>query len=124
MSAEKPIRDLHAHSILPRVGLATLLVLAVVFAVTQKHAVAGAQSPASATQTVQSLVLVGTTTVHGTPIGSGALANPEIAANGDFGDDIGIKNGSSAQVRSAVAPATRGHRFNRPIPSKEAARLG
>jgi len=124
MSAEKPTRDLHAHSILPRVGLATLLVLAAGFAVTQKHAVAGAQSPASATQTIQNLVLVGTTTVHGTPVGSGALANPEIAANGDFGDDIGIKNGSSARVRSAVAPATRGHRFNRPIPSKETARLG
>jgi hypothetical protein len=124
MSAEKPIRSLHAHSTLPRVGLVALLLLAVGFAVTQKHAVAGAQSPASATQTIQSLVLVGTTTVHGTPIGSGVVANPEIAANGDFGDDIGIKGGASAQVRATVAPAARGHRFNRPIPSKEAARLG
>jgi hypothetical protein len=124
MSAEKPIRSLHVHSTLPRVGLVALLLLAVGFAVTQKHAVAGAQSPASATQTIQSLVLVGTSTVHGTPIGSGAVANPEIAANGDFGDDIGIKGGASAQVRATVAPAARGHRFNRPIPSKEAARLG
>jgi hypothetical protein len=124
MSAEKPIRSLHVHSTLPRVGLVALLLLAVGFAVTQKHAVAGAQSPASATQTIQSLVLVGTTTVHGTPIGSGVVANPEIAANGDFGDDIGIKGGASAQVRATVAPAARGHRFNRPIPSKEAARLG
>jgi hypothetical protein len=124
MSAEKPIRSLHVHPTLPRVGLVALLLLAVGFAVTQKHAVAGAQSPASATQTIQSLVLVGTTTVHGTPIGSGVVANPEIAANGDFGDDIGIKGGASAQVRATVAPAARGHRFNRPIPSKEAARLG
>jgi hypothetical protein len=124
MSAEKPIRSLHVHSTLPRVGLVALLLLAVGFAVTQKHAVAGGQSPASATQTIQSLVLVGTTTVHGTPIGSGVVANPEIAANGDFGDDIGIKGGASAQVRATVAPAARGHRFNRPIPSKEAARLG
>jgi hypothetical protein len=124
MSAEKPTRSLHVHSTLPRVGLVALVLLAVGFAVTQKHAVAGAQSPATATQTIQSLVLVGTTTVHGTPIGSGAVANPEIAADGDFGDDIGIKGGASAQVRATVAPAARGHRFNRPIPSKEAARLG
>jgi hypothetical protein len=121
MFAEKPTRSLHVHSTLPRVGLVALLLLAVSFAVTQKHAVAGAQSPASATQTIQSLVLVGTTTVHGTPIGSGALANPEIAAEGDFGEG-GIKGGASAQIRASI-PSAGGHRFNRPIPSKEAARL-
>ena len=124
MSAEKPISSLHVYSTVPRVGLVALLLLAVGLAVTQKHAVAGAQSPASATQTIQSLVLVGTSTVHGTPIGSGVVANPEIAANGNFGDDIGMKGGASAQVPATVAPAARGHRFNRPIPSKEAARLG
>ena len=86
MSAEKPTGSRHIHSTLPRVGMVALLLLAVGFAVSQKHAVASAQSPASATQTIQSLVLVGTSTVHGTPIGSGAAANPEIASEGDFGD--------------------------------------
>jgi len=122
MSAEKPTRSRHIHSTLPRVGMVALLLLAVGFAVSQKHAVAGAQSPASATQTLQSLVLVGTSTVHGTPIGSGAVANPEIASEGDFGDG-GIKGGASAQAQATVA-LPRGRHFNRPIPSKEAARHG
>jgi hypothetical protein len=121
MSAEKPTRSRHIHSTLPRVGMVALLLLAVGFAVSQKHAVAGAPSPASAMQTIQSLVLVGTSTVHGTPIGSGAVANPEIASEGDFGD--GIKGGASAQAQATVA-LPRGRHFNRPIPSKEAARHG
>jgi hypothetical protein len=121
MSAEKPTRSRRVHSTLPRVGMVALVLVAIGFAVTQKHAAAGAQTPAPATQTIQNLVLVGTSTVHGTPVGSGALANPEIAAEGDFGEG-GIKGGASAQIRASISSA-RGHRFNRPIPSKEVARL-
>jgi hypothetical protein len=125
MSVKNPMRSRHVHSTLPRVGMVALLLLVVGLAVTQKHAAAGAQATASAPQTIQSLVLVGTSTVHGTPIGSGAVANPEFAIEGDFGEG-GVKGGASAQVAAAPAATSataRGHhRFNRPIPSKEAAR--
>jgi hypothetical protein len=121
MSVENPTRSRRVRSTLPRAGMVALLLLAVGFAVTQKHAAAGAQSTASATQTIQSLVLVGTSTVHGTPIGSGAVQNPEIAAEGDFGEG-GIKGGNSDRAIAATARGRR--RFNRPIPAKEAARRG
>ena len=99
--------------------MVALLLLAVGFAVSQKHAVAGAQSPASATQTIQSLVLVGTSTVHGTPIGSGAVANPEIASEGDFGDESGIKGGASAQAQATVAPLARVAISIAPFPARK-----
>jgi hypothetical protein len=122
MSAERPIMERRFKSTLTRVGLVALILLAVGFAVTQKRAAAGAQAAAPATQVMQSLVLVGTATVHGTPVGSGAAQNPEIAEENDFGEG-GIKGGSAANaagVPATAAPA-RTRRFNRPIPSKEAA---
>jgi hypothetical protein len=115
--------DRSLKSTLTRVGLVALVLLAVGVAVTQRRAAAGAQSPAPAAQVIQSLFLVGTATVHGTPVGSGAVQNPEIAEENDFGEG-GIKGDDTdravATAQAAVARA-RVHRFNRPIPSKLAA---
>jgi hypothetical protein len=116
MSAKRPVMDRSLKSTLTRVGLVALVLLAVGVAVTQRRAAAGAQSPAPAAQVIQSLFLVGTATVHGTPVGSGAVQNPEIAEENDFGEG-GIKGDDTDR---AVARA-RVHRFNRPIPSKLAA---
>jgi hypothetical protein len=122
MSAKRPMMERRFKSTLPRVGLVALILLAVGFAVTQKRAAAGAQAAAQATQVIQSLVLVGTATVHGTPVGSGAAQNPEIAEENDFGEG-GIKGGSTADAARvpAIAVPARTRRFNRPIPSKVAA---
>jgi hypothetical protein len=68
-----------------RVGMAVLIILAVPFAFTQKHAAAAAQTAAPATQVIQNLVLVGSSTIQATPVGTGAAQQPEIAVD-SFGD--------------------------------------
>ncbi len=121
MSVNKVTRSRRSKPALTRVGVVALLLLAVVFALVQKHAAAAPQAQLSATQVIQSLSLVGTSTIHATPIGSGAVQNPEIAAEGDFGDGS-IKGGPAAAVRVASSLVRTRRRLNRPIPSKEAAR--
>jgi hypothetical protein len=73
-------------------------------------------------QSVQHFDTLGQSTIHGGPVGSSAIATPEIRLETD---DIGLKDGTSAAVRATARP--RSNFFNHhglPIPSKEAARLG
>ncbi len=88
MSVGKPTRSRRTKSILTKAGIVVLILLAVAFAFTQKHADA-AQSVAPASQVIQNLVLVGTSTIHATPLGSGAVQQPEIA--GDAFGDTGLR---------------------------------
>src|SRR6266849_2136561 len=121
MSVDKLTRSRRPKPALTRVGIVALLLLAVALVLAQKHAAAAAQATASATQVIQNLVLVGISTIHSTPVGSGAVQNPEFANEGDFGDG-GIKGAAVVGSQLAAAPRVRTRRFNRPIPSKEAAR--
>lgn len=66
-------------------------------------------------QTIERLTRVGQSTIHSTPIGSGAFAAPETVEE----QETGIKG--QAALRSATPVPHR--RANLPIPSKEAARL-
>ncbi len=73
----------------------------------------------TATQTTESLSLIGTTTIHNLPTGSGALQTPEIDSRSiDSGLDGALTiNGAS------LSKAAQRQRVNRPIPSKEAGRV-
>ena len=59
-----------------QVGFASLVVIAVAlaFAFTQGQATGAS---ATAPQTTQQMTLIGASTIHSTPLGSGAVANPE-----------------------------------------------
>jgi len=118
MSVEKLTRSSRPKPALTRVGIVALLLLAVALVLAQKHAAAAGGS-ATTTQVIQNLVLVGTSTIHAAPLGSGAVQQPEID-NIDQGD-AGFKGNA---VASSATPRTAArHRTNLPIPSKEAARL-
>jgi len=116
MTLGNPTKSWHSKSTLTRVGIVLLILFAVPFAFTQKHA-AAAQTIAPAEQVIQNLVLVGTSTIQATPLGSGVAQAPEIAAD-SFGDSS-VKGAGVAQA-PASPTSIRGH--NLPIPSKEAAR--
>lgn len=108
-----------------RIGLAALVLLAVAlaFSFTQERATG---SSVAAPQSIQQLTRVGSTTIHATPIGSGAFADPEIDDRADDGDEPGIKPGAGADalVRPFAAPKSGmpRHHTNLPIPGKESAR--
>jgi hypothetical protein len=116
MTIEKSIGNRRTKSTLTRVGIAVLILLAVAFAFTQKHT-AAAQTTAPATQVIQNLILVGTSTIHATPLGSGAAQTPEIAADAFVNSSV---QGAATAQAPAVPALTRS--YNLPIPSKEAAR--
>ena len=101
----------------PRIGFGTLILLAIVFAFTQSSATGSAPINSSA-QTIETLSLIGTSTIHSIPLGSDAVQQPEI-----FGEDTGdgsLKDSSGVQSQSA-SPGLA-HPTNLPIPSKEGAR--
>ena len=108
-----------------QVGFASLVVMgvALAFAFTQGQATGAS---ATAPQTTQQMTLIGASTIHSTPLGSGAVANPETDSRDGEGDGPGIKPGSSADVvvrpfaTSSTSKMPR-HRTNLPIPSKFAA---
>ena len=111
-----------------RIGLVALVLIAVAlaFSFTQERATGAS---AAAPQSVQQLTRLGTTTIHATAIGNGAVADPEIDNRPELGDEAGIKPGGSsaaAIIHPFAAPQSRGpaHRANFRIPSKEAARRG
>ena len=111
-----------------RLGLVALVLIAVAlaFSFTQERATGAS---AAAPQSVQQLTRLGTTTIHATAIGNGAVADPEIDNRPELGDEAGIKLGGSsaaAIIHPFAAPQSRGpaHRANFRIPSKEAARRG
>jgi hypothetical protein len=110
-----------------RIAVAALVLMgvALVFSFTQGRATGA--SPA-APQSTQQLTRLGTTTIHATPVGSGAFALPEIDDRDQEGDGPGIKPGDTGDaVTRSLAPASTTskmprHRTNLPIPSKVAAR--
>jgi hypothetical protein len=111
-----------------RIGFAALVLIAVAlaFSFTQERATG---LSAAAPQTIQHLTRIGTSTIHATAIGSGAVADLEIDNRPELGDEPGIKTGDSfaaAIIHPFAAPQSRGpaHRANYRIPSKEAARRG
>jgi hypothetical protein len=116
MTVGKPATSQRAKSTFTKVGLVGLTLLAVAFAFTQKHA-AAAPSSASATQDIQSLILVGTSTIHTTPLGSGVVQQPDIAE-----DAFGNSSSKSAALAQGAASLVPVRRHNLPIPSKEEAR--
>lgn len=116
------------RAIIFRIGLVALVLIAVTsaFSFTQERATGAS---AAAPQSIQHLIRLGISTIHATPIGSGAVADPEIDNRPALGDEPGIKPGSGANaaiINPFALPQSRGpvHRANYPIPSKEAARLG
>jgi hypothetical protein len=111
-----------------RIGLVAVVLLAVAlaFSFTQERATGAS---AAAPQSVQHLTRIGTSTVHATAIGSGAVADPEIDNPPELGDAPGIKPGASAAAAlihpfSLPQSSQPTHRANYRIPSKEAARRG
>jgi hypothetical protein len=80
-----------------QVGFASLVVIAVAlaFAFTQGQATGAS---ATAPQTTQQMTLIGASTIHSTPRGSGAVANPETDDRDDEGDGPGIKPGLGPDV--------------------------
>jgi hypothetical protein len=119
----KPVRRTRAT--FAKVGFSALVVFAIAlsFAFTQGQA-RGTSS--AAPQSTQQLTRIGTTTIHTTPIGSGALSQ-QIPDNGPaLGDGPGVKPGDTADaiVHPFAMPTVRipRHRANMAIPSKEAAR--
>lgn len=96
-----------------------LIAFASALSFTQSRVVAAPQAAAAASQTIQKLILVGTSTIHSTPIGSGAYAAPEID-NQALGDVPGFKGASVVLGGAQSGPLQR--RANLPIPGKEAAR--
>jgi hypothetical protein len=96
----------------PRIVSQVAILLAATLAFAQSQPKSAAQKVAPA-QGIQHLTLVGTTTIKGGPLGSGAYAAPEL----DNQVDTGLK-GDAARV------STLQRRSNLPIPSKEAARRG
>jgi hypothetical protein len=110
-----------------RIGLVAFVLVAVAlaFSFTQERATG---TSAAAPQSVQHLTRIGTTTIRSTPVGSGAVADPEIDNRPELGDEPGVKPGGSAAavLEPFAVPQSRGpsHRSNYRIPSKEAARRG
>lgn len=109
-----------------RTGFVALVLIAVAlaFSFTQERATGAS---AAAPQSIQKLTRIGTTTIHATAIGDGAVADPEIDNRPMLGDEPGIKGGGSsaaALVHPFSAPQSRRtpRRANLPIPGKEAAR--
>jgi hypothetical protein len=81
-----------------------------------------AASPAP-TQSLQRLIAAGQTIIHATPIGSGALATPEIVEE----TEIGVKpqiTGRAAAATTTAASTRLHHRHGLPIPSKQHAANG
>jgi hypothetical protein len=111
-----------------QVGFAVLVVIgvALAFAFTQEQATGAS---ATAPQTTQQMTLIGASTIHSTPLGSGAVADPEIDNRPELGDEPGIKpggGGADAIIHPFATQLSRmpAHRANYAIPSKEAARRG
>jgi hypothetical protein len=110
-----------------KVGFSALVVVgvALAFAFTQEPATGAS---ATVPQSTQQLTRLGTTTIHSTPIGDGAVADPEIDNRPELGDEPGVKPGESgdALIHAFSIPTSSmpPHRANYRIPSKEAARRG
>jgi hypothetical protein len=127
MGVEKMKGGRRNKAMLFRIGFVALVLIAVAlaFSFTQERATGAS---AAAPQTIQHLTRIGTTTIHATAIGSGAVADPEIDNRPTLGDEPGVKPGGAAAgiIHPFAAPQSRGpaHRANYPIPSKEAARRG
>jgi hypothetical protein len=109
-----------------QVGFAALVVIgvALAFAFTQGQATGAS---ATAPQTTQQMTLIGASTIHSTPVGSGAVADPEIDNRPELGDEPGVKpggGGADAIIHPFATQLSRmpAHRANYAIPSKEAAR--
>ncbi|MGA8220056.1 MAG: hypothetical protein WB780_00265 [Candidatus Acidiferrales bacterium] len=104
-----------------RIGFAALVLIAgaLAFSFTMERAtVASAAAP----QSTQHFTLVGSSTIHATPIGSGAFQNPEIDPDSVEGNQPGIKPGLGPDaVIHPTASSHAGmprHRTNLPIPGK------
>jgi hypothetical protein len=84
--------------------------------------VVNAQTSPVFNQTVQHFNTLGQSTIHGGPVGSSAIATPEIRPEAD---DIGLKDQTSGAAPATARPRSSFlNRHGLPIPSKEAARLG
>lgn len=75
-----------------KVGFAALLVVgvALAFGFMQEQATG---TSAAAPQTTEQLTLIGTSTIHSTPIGSGALSQQVVSNGPALGDEPGVKPG-------------------------------
>ena len=110
-----------------RIGLVAFVLIAVAlaFSFTQERATT---LTAAAPQTSQQFTRLGNTTIHATPIGSGAFADPEIDTFPHLGDEPGIKPGESGDAAkvflgsAAVTGKAPHHMTNLAIPRKAAAR--
>jgi hypothetical protein len=96
--------------VLSGIGFGALILIAIAFAFAQKPATGFAQTISSAAQSIESLTVVGTSTIHATSLGNGAIEQPEIDSV-DSGDGSFKAGGSPRHT-------------NMPIPSKEGARHG
>jgi hypothetical protein len=121
MGVVKLKKGQHIRPAILKAGFVALLLIAFAFALsfTQSRVAAAPQATAAASQTIQKLIRVGTSTIHSTPIGSGAYAAPEID-NQALGDVSGFKGAAAVPGGAQSAPLQR--RANMPIPGKEAAR--
>src|ERR1700756_2505572 len=111
---------------LVQAGFIALVVIgvALAFAFTQGQATGAS---ATAPQTTRQMTLIGASTIHSTPLGSGAVADPEIDNRPELGDEPGIKprgGGPDAIIHPFATQLSRmpAHRANYAIPRKEAAR--
>src|ERR1700730_16464727 len=128
MGVEKMKGGRHNKAMILRISFVTLVLIAGAFAFSFTQGRATVAS-AAGSQTVRTLNRLGTFSIHATPIGSGAVADPEIDNRPQLGDVPGIKPGQSAAaalVHPFSLPQSNrpAHRANYAIPSKEAARHG
>lgn len=116
-----------SKSVIFRIGLVAFVLIAVAlaFSFTQERATT---LSAAAPQTTQQFTKLGNTSIHATPIGSGAFADPEIDTFPHLGDEPGVKPGESGDAAKvflgagAVAAKMPHHMTNLAIPRKAAAR--
>jgi hypothetical protein len=111
MTANKVKRGRRTRFTVLRFGFSALLLLAIAFIFVQKPTAGFAQTVSAAAQSVENLTLVGTSTIHATPLGSGALAQPEIDS---------VDQGDSS-FKSGAASAGLAHHTNLTIPDKHGA---
>ncbi len=102
-------------SALPGIGFGALILIAIAFAFAQKPAIGFAQTISSSAQSIESLTVVGTSTIHATPLGNGAIEQPEIDSvdSGDGGFKAGA-SGASPRHTSMPIPSKEGNHGSHP----------
>jgi hypothetical protein len=99
------------------IGFGAVVLAAIAFAFTQRAATGFAQTISATAQTIEKLSIVGTSTIHATALGSGAVQQPEIddVDQGDMSFKSGV-SGAAARHTNLAIPSKEGARHETPPP--------